>query len=164
MYSQVKDSSKKLFLFIHVDSWLLIEFPTGVLQVGNKHIKIIIPLISWNIRTWVTSGSTCFLYTHHCLCAMVRQKHRSIGHGNMGHQMGLKSNQMGRIVCVARIRLLEIPENVEERNETGFKEGISVTHRNLLFLSSECWLFAWTLFLSPTASVNSLRQLAIKYS
>ena len=63
---------------------------------------------------------------------------RSIGHGEVGHQMGLKSNQMGRIVCVARIRLLEIPENVEERNETGFKEGISVTHRNLLFPSSEC--------------------------
>ena len=56
---------------------------------------------------------------------MVRQKYKSTGHGNMGHQMGLKSNQMGRIVCVARIRLLEIPEHVEERNETGFKEGIS---------------------------------------
>ena len=117
IYSQVKESSKRLFLFIHVDSWLLIEFPTGVLPVGNKHIKIMIPLISWSIRTWVTSsGSTCFLlYTYHCLCAMVRQKYRSTGHGNMGHQMGLKSNQMGRIVCVARIRLLEIPENVEEK-------------------------------------------------
>ena len=127
MYSQVKDSSKKFFLFIHVDSWLLIEFPTGVLPMGNKHIKIMVPLISWSTRTWVTSsGSTCFLlYTHHCLCAMVRQKYKSTGHGNMGHQMGLKSNQMGRIVCVARIRLLEIPEHVEERNETGFKEGIS---------------------------------------
>ena len=139
MYSQVKDSSKRLFLFIHVDSWLLIEFPTGVLQVGNKHIKIIIPLISWSIRTWVTSsGSTCFLYTHHCLCTIVRQKQRSTGYGYMGHQMGLKSNHMRRIVCVARIRLNKIHENVEERNETGFKEGISVTHRNLLFPSLEC--------------------------
>ena len=69
---------------------------------------------------------------------MVRQKYRSTGHGNMGHQMGLKSNQIGRIVSVARIRLLEIPENEEERNEASFKEGISVAHRNLLFPSSEC--------------------------
>ena len=166
IYSQVKESSKRLFLFIHVDSWLLIEFPTGVLPVGNKHIKIVIPFISWSIRTWVTSsGSTCFLlYTHHCLCAMVRQKYRSTGHGNMGHQMGPKSSQMGWIVCVARIRFLEIPENVEEINETGFKEGISVAHRNMLSPSSDCWLFAWILFLSSTASVNSLRQLAIKDS
>ena len=56
----------------------------------------------------------------------------------MGHQIGLKSNEMGRTVCVAWIRLIKIPENVEERNETGFKEGISVTHKNLLFPSSEC--------------------------
>jgi len=41
-------------------------------------------------------------------------------------------------VCVARIRFLEIPENVEEINETGFKEGISVAHRNMLSPSSDC--------------------------
>ena len=40
--------------------------------------------------------------------------------------MGLKSNQMGRIVCVAWIKLLGIPRNVGGRNKMGFKEGMFI--------------------------------------
>ena len=52
--------------------------------------------------------------------------------------MGLKSNQMGGIVCVAWIRLLGIPRNVEGRYEIGFKEGMFIAPKNLLFSFLEC--------------------------
>ena len=38
----------------------------------------------------------------------MRNSYRSTGHGAVGHQMGLKSSQMGGIVCVAWIRFLGI--------------------------------------------------------
>ena len=68
----------------------------------------------------------------------MRQRYRSTGHGEVGHQMGLKSNQMGGIVCVAWIRLLGIPRNVEGRYEIGFKEGMFIAPKNLLFSFLEC--------------------------
>ena len=42
----------------------------------------------------------------------------------MGHHMGLKSKQMGGIMCVGLTGLFGIPGNVGERNEVDFKEGI----------------------------------------
>ena len=57
----------------------------------------------------LASGSTrLLLCTHHYLSAIVRNSYRSTGHGAVGHQMGLKSSQMGGIVCVVWIRFLGI--------------------------------------------------------
>ena len=87
---------------------------------------------------------------------------RSIGHGEVGHQMGLKSNQMGRIVRVAWIRLLGIPRNVEGRNKMGFKEGIFIVPKksSVSFFKSVDTLLRYYSRLLPT-SVKILRELAI---
>ena len=87
---------------------------------------------------------------------------RSIGHGEVGHQRGLKSNQMGRIVCVAWIRLLGIPRNVEGRNKMRFKEGMFITPKKppISFFKSVDILLRYYYCLLPT-SVKILRELAI---
>ena len=111
-----------LIMWIHR---LWIEFPKWCSPNG-KYIKIMILLI-WGIPGLVSlaSGSICFfLYIHHCLCSIVWQRCRSTGHGDVVHQMGLESNQVGVTVCIAWIGLFDIPENVGERNEVGYKEGI----------------------------------------
>lgn len=87
---------------------------------------------------------------------------RSIAHGEVGHQMGLKSNQMVRIVCVAWIRLLGIPRNVEGRNKMGFKEGTFIAPKksSVSFFKSVDILLRYYCCLLPT-SVKALRELAI---
>ena len=66
----------------------------------------------------------------------VRQMYRNTGYGDVVHQMGLKSNQIGGILGVALIEFFGILENVGERNEVGFKEWRCIAHQNLLFPSS----------------------------
>ena len=87
---------------------------------------------------------------------------RSIAHGEVGHQMGLKSNQMVRIVCVAWIRLLGIPRNVEGRNKMGFKEGTFIAPKksSVSFFKSVDILLRYYCCLLPTF-VKRLRELAI---
>ena len=77
--------------------------------------------------------------------------------------MGLKSKQMGGIMCVGLSGLFGLPGNVGERNEFDFKEGMCIVHRNLLFPSSNDFLFRYYFHLLPT-SIKSLRYLAIKDS
>ena len=76
--------------------------------------------------------------------------------------MGLKSNQMGRIVCVAWIKLLGIPRNVGGRNKMGFKEGMFIAPKksSVSFFKSVDILLRYYCCLLPT-SVKILRKLAI---
>ena len=74
----------------------------------------------------------------------------------MGHHMGLKSKQMGGIMCVGLTGLFGIPGNVGERNEVDFKEGMCIVHHNLLYPSSNDFLFIYCFHLLPT-SIKSLR-------
>ena len=133
------DLCKITMYFLHLFIWnhrLWIEFSNCVLQIDYKHIKTMIPLfLGASGLGSLASGSTCFLlFTHHCLCAIVRQRYRNTGRGEVGHQMGLKSSQMGGVACVAWIRLLGIPRNVEGRYEIGFKEGCLLHPRIFYFL------------------------------
>ena len=122
-----------------------------------------IPLISWSIRTWVTSsGSTCFLlYTYHCLCAMVRQKYRSTGHGAVGQQMGLKSSQMGGIVCVAWISFLGILGMWKEDMRLTSRKGCLVHPGIFYFLCQSVDFLLRSYFCLLPTFAKSLRELEI---
>ena len=63
---------------------------------------------------------------------------------------------MGGIICVALTGFLGSPGNVEGRNEVGFKEGMCIAHQNLLFPSSNDFLFRYYFHLLPT-SIKGLR-------
>ena len=52
--------------------------------------------------------------------------------------------------------LFGIPGNVGERNEVGFKEGMCIVHRNLLFPSSNDFLFRYYFHILPNP-IKSLR-------
>ena len=49
----------------------------------------------------LASGSYASFYIPIIVSVPVRQRYRSTGYGDVVHQMGLKSNQMGGIMCVA---------------------------------------------------------------
>ena len=63
----------------------------------------------------------------------------------MSHQIGLKSSHRVGVVCVAWIRLLGIPGNMEGGNEVGFGEGMFISYQNLLFPSSDVGFFLSTM-------------------
>ena len=78
--------------------------------------------------------------------------------------MGLKSSQMGGIVCAAWIRLLGIPGNVEGEVRLASRKGcLSCTRIFLFLLQTLTFLLRYYFCLLPT-SIKSLRQLAIKDS
>ena len=147
---------------------LWIEFPKWCSPNG-KYIKIMILLI-WGIPGLVSlaSGSICFfLYIHPSLCAILWQRCRSTGHGDVVHQMGLESNQMGGIVCSL---------NWAFRNswECRRKKWGRLQERDLLcvcctlgtFVSFfRCWLFFFRYYFHLLQnSIKGLRWLAIKDS
>ena len=127
---------------------LWIEFPKWCAPNG-KYIKIIILLILRGIRTWVTySGSVwIFLYTHHCLCACVREVQSTV-HGDVGHQMGLKSNQ-GNCVCILSWTFWNSWECL--RKKWDWLQG-SILESFVSFC--RCWFFSWMLFSSSTNFYN----------
>ena len=121
------------------------------------------------LLVWAVSGlgSICFfLYIHPSLCAILWQRCRSTGHGDVVHQMGLESNQMGGIGCSL---------NWAFRNswECRRKKWGRLQERDLLcvcctlgtFVSFfRCWLFFRYYFHLLQNSIKGLRWLAIKDS
>ena len=77
-------------------------------------------------RVLLSQDVSCCVYIIVFLCLRVIRGAEAVTR-RVGHHMGLESNQMGGRECVPWIRLLGVSENMEGRNEIGFKEGIGIS-------------------------------------